>query len=195
MQWPPCFTLDLVAEGLLPADWEQSVEALGAGPKLPIITERDPDWQFSIIEGDGVRAGLGWLFDLYLGAIREFANRSFDRTLFPCRSTKATITLNLLEGAGAHNDWHRDSNPITAVFFARTMAADQGGVLEFRSDDGETFEIVPRAGTLVCMNGRVSHRVTPLAYGSRISFALLYFDDIASQTFPAETPDYIARFL
>jgi hypothetical protein len=195
MPWPPFFVLDLAEQGLLPPGWSEAAFSFEDRPAIPIMAgEGDAPWRFDIIEGDSIRAELGWLFDLYLGPLREFSSRSFGTPLFPCRHERATITLNILTGLGAGNDWHTDQNPVTALFYPQTLAPDQGGLLQFKRADGATAEIAPRAGSFVCFDGAVPHRVTPLTSGTRLAYAMLYFHSLTDQPFPPETPDYIARF-
>ena len=188
MHWPPYFTLDLVAQDLLPADWLEQVHAGAAAPeRVAVTTPGMPlpgDGQFSILAGTDVCARFGWLWDLYHRQIRDFVTQSFARPAFPANRVSSAITLNILEGAGAGQDWHTDANAVTGIFFATTLTEGEGGELEFRRPDGETAQLRPHAGVFACFPGHVSHRVAPLSLPTqRLSFPMIYYDSVEDQPF------------
>lgn len=187
MSRPPYFALDLAAQGMLPNGWAEKVlEATSAPERIVVQTgvELQPgDEQFSILEGAAVRARLPWLWDLYLGPLRSFASDRFSMPLFVSNRISSAITLNILDGAGAGQAWHVDSNTATGVFFA-TGHEGEAGALEFQQPDGDIIRIHPRAGMFVCMAKPILHRVVPLdAPGMRLSLAMLYYDSPTDQPF------------
>lgn len=187
MSRQPYFALDLAAQGLLPHGWAEQVSAATAAPERIVVQTgvelRPEDEQFSILEGAPVRARLPWLWDLYLGPLRSFASERFGSPLFVANRVSSAITLNILDGVGAGQEWHVDSNPVTGVFFATSHEGD-AGALEFQHPDGEIVRVHPRAGMFVCMAKPILHRVAPLdAPGQRLSLAMLYYDSPADQPF------------
>ncbi|WP_337847771.1 hypothetical protein [Sphingomonas sp.] len=170
--WPPFRTLDLAAAGRLPDDWAGQVSALADAPERIALIDT-PAWSFGIVEGDRLRARLPWLWRLYHGALRDFAGTSLGQPVFASNRLRAALTLNILRGGGATNDWHRDANCVTGVFYA---AVPQGaGGLSFRDSDGRTATLVPRAGLFACFPGAIEHRVDPLPEGcERLAIAMVY---------------------
>lgn len=188
MDWPPYFALDLTRTGLLPHDWMDQVHAATRAPERLIVqsgAEVMPgDERFSILPGPAVRARFGWLWDLYLSQLRDFVSTSFGQPAFAANRVSSAITLNILEGVGAENGWHTDSNQTTGVFYATTLDESEGGALEFRHPEHGTARLAPRAGTFVCFRSPVSHRVAPLTVaGPRLAFAMIYYDSVEDQPF------------
>jgi hypothetical protein len=188
MQWPPYFVLDLNERDVLPPDWAEQVRAATEAPERLVVQSgaeiAQGDEMFSILGGADVRARFGWLWDLYHREFREFVSQSFERPAFAANRISSSITLNILEGAGAGHDWHTDSNQVTGVFYANTLEQGDGGELEFRHPDHETASLRPRAGTFICFPGAISHRVLPLREsGLRLSFTTLYYDSAEDQPF------------
>lgn len=185
----PYFAMDLAAQGLLPADWEAQVRAAADAPERVIVPvsalgPSPEDGQFSILPGPDVRARLGWLWDLYLGPMRDFVTQSFGQDIFPANRVSSAITLNILAGEGATAEWHVDATAMTGIFFAATRAEGEGGELQFRDDSGETASLLPRVGTFVCFPGSISHRVAPLLSPTpRLAFALLFYASAEDQPF------------
>lgn len=195
MHCPPYFTLDALAQGLLPRDWEAQVRAATAAPeRVAIVTPGMPlpsDGQFSILDGTAVRARLGWLWDLYHRPLRAFVTQHFGDAIFPANRVSSSITLNILEGLGAEQDWHTDTTRVTGVFFATTLAEGDGGELEFRGGDGETARLRPRAGTFACFSGPISHRVAPLLRPmQRVAFPMLFYASAEDQPFASQHDRY-----
>lgn len=198
MHWPPYFALDLNPTGLLPSGWEAQVDALSRGPDTQILADlpspgsTDAErWSFSVVTGDRVRGRLDWLWRLYHGLFRQFASESFDAALYPANRLDATTTLNILEGRGAGNEWHRDANPVSGLFFATTLLPGEGGELQFRSSDGRFCEIRPGAGVFVCFDGSCEHQVAPLnAATRRLSFPMTYYASAEDQPFANENNRY-----
>ncbi len=183
----PWFALDVVAAGLLPEDWLAQVLAAARAPeRIAVQTGVAPkpeDDIFSILPGPAVRARLGWLWELYLGPLRAFASESFGRPLYVANRVSSAMTLNILDGIGAEQAWHADSNAVTGVFYATTHAGE-AGALELRDSDGSVAQFRPRAGMFVCLRGHLQHRVVPLdSRCQRLSFALLYYDSPTDQPF------------
>lgn len=176
--WPPFHSLDLAAAGLLPDGWLAAVEVFAdATERQTIIDQRttpdQPGWSFDVLTGDILRDRLGWLWLLYHGALREFASRSFVTPLVAHQRLRSAITLNILRGGGATNDWHRDANAVTGVFYAVTPAS--GGALLFRDDAGRTARLTPHPGLFVCFPGGIDHQVEPLPPGgTRLAIAMVY---------------------
>ena len=198
MNWPPFFALNVNPLGLLPLAWEIEVDALSSGPDVQILTAAASPgstvpgrWRFSVVTGDRIRESLGWLWQLYHGRFRNFASESFGTTLYPANRLDATTTLNILEGRGAGNDWHRDANPVSGLFFATSLEPDEGGELQFRSSDGRFCEIRPRAGVFVCFDGSCEHQVAPLQTPTRrLSFPMTYYASAQVQPFANENNRY-----
>ena len=195
MHWPPYFTLDLAALGLLPADWEAQVRAGATAPeRVTVATPGMPspdDGQFSILAGTDVRARFGWLWDLYHRPIRDFVAQSAGRPVFPANRVSSAMTLNILEGSGATQEWHSDATAMTGVFFATTLAEGEGGELEFRHPDGRIAQLRPRAGVFTCFSGPIQHRVAPLtASTQRLSFPLLFYASAEDQPFASVDDRY-----
>jgi hypothetical protein len=198
MNWPPFFTLDLDAMGLLPLGWDIEVDALSRGSDVQILTEavtlgstEAGRWSFSVVTGDRIRERLDWLWRLYHGHFRNFASESFGTALYPANRLDATTTLNILEGRGAGNEWHRDANPVSGLFFATSLEPGEGGELQFRSSDGRFCEIRPRAGLFVCFDGSCEHQVAPLQTATRrLSFPMTYYASAEDQPFANENNRY-----
>ena len=195
MHAPPYFTLDLAALGLLPGDWEEQVRAGAAAPERVTVanplTPSPEDGKFSILAGADVRARFGWLWDLYHGPIRAFVTQSAGRPVFPANRVSSAMTLNILTGSGADQDWHTDATAMTGVFFATSMAEGEGGELEFRHPDGEVTQLRPRAGVFTCFPGPIQHRVAPLtAPIQRLSFPLLFYASVEDQPFASADDRY-----
>ncbi|URW76051.1 2OG-Fe(II) oxygenase [Sphingomonas donggukensis] len=176
---PPCHLLDLVAEGLLPAGWEETVAALADAPECLTLSRTD-QWSFSVVQGDVVCDRLGWLWELYHGVLRDFATRACSRPVVAAARLRSTMTLNILSGPGASSDWHRDNNAVTGLFFA-TARTDGGGDLLFRDAAGRESAVTPRPGLFVCFPGAIEHRVAPIADGRRLSLPMVYHDSTADQ--------------
>lgn len=170
--WPPFRTFDLAGTGLLPDGWAAQIAALADAPERITVIDTAA-WTFGIVEGDVLRARLPWFWRLYHGALREFAGASLGQPIFASNRLRAAVTLNILRGGGATNDWHRDANRITGVFYA---AVPQGaGSLSFRDPDGRTATLAPRAGLFACFPGAIEHRVDPLPEaGERHAIAMVY---------------------
>jgi 2OG-Fe(II) oxygenase superfamily len=187
--WPPFQSIDLAAAGLLPDGWQAAIETLADAPERQTIIHEPasaphPGWSFDVLSGDIVRDRLGWLWTLYHGALREFASRSCATPLVASQRLRAAMTLNILRGGGATNDWHRDANAVSGVFYAVTSAS--GGALLFRDEAGRTARLAPRPGLFACFPGSVEHKVEPLpADGTRLAVAMVYHgrDDAQLQAF------------
>jgi 2OG-Fe(II) oxygenase superfamily len=197
MTWPPFFEMDLTERGLLPSGWAHDVESLAASTHRQIIAEALPDstdhenWTFSVVTGDHVRENLDWLWALYHGIFRDFASAKFGVPLYPANRLDATTTLNILAGPGARNEWHRDANPVSGLFYATSLAEGDGGELQFRSPDGQLCEVRPRAGHFVCFEGSCDHQVAPLRRKvRRLSFPMTYYSSIEDQPFANENNRY-----
>lgn len=187
MPWPPCFETDLAAEGVLPDGWRQQVLALADAPDLQrIIDSTDPEtgepWRFEVLQGDCVRERLPWMWDLYHGRMIEFASERFGRLLYPANRLKATLTLNVLTGRGANNNWHRDMNPVTGLLYATSFEEGEGGELWIYDEVDDLAVIRPRAGTFLCFEGGYEHSVTPLLRpGRRVTVAMNFYDSPIDQ--------------
>lgn len=198
MRWPPYFTLDLNPTGLLPPGWDTEVDALSRGSDKQILADLPSHgstnaerWSFSVVTGDRVRERLDWMWRLYHGRFRQFASDSFGTALYPSNRLDATTTLNILEGCGAGNEWHRDANPVSGLFFATSLQPSDGGELQLRASDGRFCEIRPRAGVFVCFNGTCDHQVAPLKTATRrLSFPMTYYASAQDQPFANENNRY-----
>ena len=199
MNWPPFFLLDLNPLDLLPANWIKNIDEVATGPyRQTLITDPSPaangggSWSFSVVTGDLIREQIKWLWQFYHGAFKQFAGDSFGFELYPSKRLDATITLNILDGCGAGNIWHNDANPVSGLFFASTLAEDEGGELQFRSSDGRFCEIRPRAGNFVCFDGSCEHQVAPLKTAvRRLSFPMTYYRSAEDQPFANENNRYV----
>ena len=176
--WPPFAVLNLAEAGLLPDGWQADVAALAEAPERQTIIDMAASgdalaWQFSVISGDVLRDRLGWLWALYHGALRDFASAATGQPLFASNRLSAAMTLNILHGGGATNDWHVDQNAVSGVFYADVP--DGGGALLFRDASGCTARFAPRPGGFACFPGNVEHRVEPLPAGAtRLAVAMVY---------------------
>lgn len=165
--WPPFAALDLAAQGLLPSGWQADIERLADSDARHLIIAEE-GWTFAVVQGAAVRPALPWLWALYHGTLRRFASDWFGSALVAAERLSATLTLNILAGRGARNDWHCDGNPVTGLLFATSLEVPgDGGTLEFRAVDGRHCMVAPRAGMFVCFLGAVEHRVAPLAVAPR----------------------------
>ena len=183
-----CHSLD--ANPLLPPDWKQEVAELADGPDLISLIAED-DWHFSVVTGNVVTRRLDWLWRLYHGAFREFANIALAMNLVPSNRRDATVTLNLLAGTGATNEWHSDACAVTGVLFATKHGEGHGGMLQFRDEAGTVSEVRPIAGHFVCFPGSIEHRVAPLQIGDkRISFPMTFYERAESQAFASPGERY-----
>lgn len=197
MEWRPYFTFDLATHGLMPADWKAQLRAAAlAEERIVVATPTEPspyDGQFSILEGGPVRARMPWLARLYRGELRNFVTRSLGCTAYPANRVSSSITLNILRGEGAGQDWHTDQTLATGVLFATTLAEGEGGELEFRNDAGDTARLSSRAGLFVCFPGPIQHRVAPLlSAGERLSFPMVYYASAEDQPFASAGDRYEA---
>ncbi len=191
-------TYDAVAAGLLPPGWQEEVEQLAHSGELLVLEEHPHDpvaglgpWTFSVLPAEQTSLRLDWLWRLYHGVFRDFASQAFNQPLFPANRRSATITLNRLAGSGATNGWHRDANPVTGVFYASTLSAEEGGQLELRGDDGAMTSQEVRAGSFVCFAGPCEHRTVPLLTADvRLAVAMTYYTSIADQPFASEGDRY-----
>lgn len=183
--WQPFHTLDLATAGLLPAGWDEQVAALADAPERIAVIDA-PDWRFDIVEGNVIRAHLPWLWQLYHGPLRAFASARMGQPLFASNRLSATLTLNILRGTGATNDWHCDANAVSGVFYAAIPAG--AGTLSFRDGDQRTATLAPHPGLFACFPGAVEHRVDPLPpEGERLAIAMVY------HTSPTDQPPAYGR--
>jgi hypothetical protein len=187
--WTPFFTLDLVERGLLPNGWDLATRALVDAPERHMIIAGEPSpphdtpWFFENVEGDVLHDRLPWLSDLYHGALRAFAAGAVGYPLFSGNRLRASMTLNILRGAGGWNDWHTDMTAVTGLLFATGAGPDGGGDLVFRDGTGHEARLAPRPGLFVCFEGPIEHQVAPLTIaGPRLSLALLYYRSATDQT-------------
>jgi hypothetical protein len=169
------YSLDLDQAGLLPPDWQEQVAALAAGPYRQRLIEEPGEtgsWIFDVVSPEIVTTQLPWLSALYAGPLCQFAGSAFGQELIPARRRSSTVTLNILSGIGATNDWHCDQNRVTGVLYASTHAAEGGGQLEFR--DGSAH--CAQAGVFVCFTGAAEHRVGPLrSTQPRLALAMTFY--------------------
>jgi len=136
---------------------------------------------------------MPWLADLYRGELRNFVTRSLGCTAYPANRVSSSITLNILRGEGAGQDWHTDQTLATGVLFATTLAEGEGGELEFRNDASDTARLSSRAGLFVCFPGPIQHRVAPLlSAGERLSFPMVYYASAEDQPFASAGDRYEA---
>lgn len=167
--------LDLSEAGLLPPDWQAQVAALAAGPgrqRLIEMAGAAGHWSFDVVPPEIVTAQLGWLSALYAGPLCQFASAAFGEQLVPARRRSSTVTLNILSGIGATNDWHSDQNRVTGVLYASTHTAADGGQLEFRDGTAQ----YPQAGVFVCFAGAAEHQVAPLRSAQpRLALAMTFY--------------------
>lgn len=170
--WQPFHTLDLATAGLLPAGWTEQVAALADAPERIAVIDA-PGWNFAIVEGDVLRARLPWFWKLYHGVLRDFASTRTGQPVFASNRLSSATTLNILRGGGATNDWHRDANIVTGVFYA--AIPEGAGTLTFRDGEQRTAHLAPRPGLFACFPGAVEHRVDPLPDGAtRLAIAMVY---------------------
>ena len=187
--WTPFFTLDLVEQGWLPNGWDLATRVLADAPERHRIIAGEPSppydapWVFENVEGDILQDRLAWLQPLYHGALRAFAAGAVGYPLFAGNRLRASMTLNILRGAGGWNDWHTDMTAVTGLMFATGAGPDGGGDLVFRDGAGREARVVPRPGLFVCFEGPIEHQVAPLTMaGPRLSLALLYYRSATDQT-------------
>lgn len=196
---PLVHVFDAAAAGMLPAGWEDELAVQARSEAIQVLEDHPHDpvsglgpWRFAVLTADLVSQRIDWLWRLYHGAFRQFASERFGRPLYPSNRRSATTTLNLLAGQGANNDWHRDANPVTGVFYGSTLSPDQGGQLQVRGGDGAIEEIEVRAGVFVCFAGPLEHRVAPLlAPVARLAVPMTYYDSVEDQPFANESDRYV----
>ena len=184
----PFFTLDLLEQGLLPNGWELATRALVDAPERHMVIAGEPPppydtpWSFEIVEGDILRDRLPWLWTVYHSRLRAFAASALGYPLFASNRLRASMTLNILGGAGGWTDWHTDMNAVTGVLFATDAGPDGGGDLVFRDGAGHETRLVPRPGLFVCFEGAIEHQVAPLTMaGPRLSVPLVYYRSATDQ--------------
>lgn len=185
------YVLHAEAAGLLPPGWQAEIAAAVRTDEMLVLEDHPHDppsgvgpWHFAVLPADLASLRFDWLWRLYHGAFRHFASTSFGQPLFPANRRSATTTLNRLSGLGAGNDWHRDANPVTGVFYASSLSAAEGGQLEVRGEDGAVEALAVRAGTFVCFAGPLEHRVAPLLVpGERLAVAMTYYTSAEDQPF------------
>jgi 2OG-Fe(II) oxygenase superfamily len=181
----------LDARELLPPGWQEQIATVAQSDEMLVLEDHPHEpasgigpWSFAVLTADLASLRFDWLWQLYHGAFRHFASESFGQPLFPSNRRSATITLNRLTGLGAGNDWHRDANPVTGVFYATSLGASEGGQLEVRGEDGAVHAMPVSAGTFVCFAGPHEHRVAPLLIpGERLAVAMTYYTSAEDQPF------------
>jgi len=196
---PLVHVFDAAAAGLLPSGWQDELAVLAHSDEVQVLEVRPFDadsgqdpWRFSVLTADRTSLQLDWLWHLYHGEFRGFASECFGRPLYPSNRCSATTTLNLLEGLGAGNEWHRDAIPVTGGCFGSTLMPDQGGQLQVRGADGAMEELAVRAGVFVCFAGPLEHRVAPLlAPLVRLAVPMTYYDSVEDQPFANESDRYV----
>lgn len=189
MRRPPFFTLDLLASGLLPENWNRAIAALAGDDARNVIlpSEFSPQpagetWSFATVAGDVLRDRCPWLPALYLGPLRAFAERSFGGPVFVEQRLRSAMSLHILTGAGAGIEWHAHAGMVNGLLFVTSADGTGAGDLVFRDGDGREQRVAGKAGTFVCFDGATEHCVTPLqSAGPRLTIPLIYFASAAEQ--------------
>lgn len=198
MSWKPYHSLDLLALDVLPVNWQDQIrDVVGKHSVKTVLTgdgstsrERKPGLRLTVdvVGGSTIRQELPWLWNLYVGHLRDFASKAFGRPLFPANLEHTAVNINRLSGRGARYEWHVDSNPVTGLLFSTTSAKGDGGSLVFKGSDRRFSLVRPKAGTFICFDARdIPHRVAPLRGDSeRLSLPMNYYESPVDQPRPED---------
>ncbi len=165
------YEFDLLREGLLPVDWQQSIVDVAQkhGRRTTLDSRsstsrdsRESPVVMTVATGDIVAAEIPWLRDLYEKPIKAAVTMAFGVEVLVAGGALSAINVNVHEGIGSHYEWHVDSNPITGVFYVVVPPPGCGGELEFRI--GDCIDVIrPREGTVLLFDARHRpHAVRPL---------------------------------
>lgn len=131
---------------------------------------------YSLLDGDAVRRVLPELFGWYHG-IRWWAEDVTERSVIVSPYSRSSVNVKLYSGGDAQ-DWHYDSNALTALLYL--TATDPDTATQFRPFPDVIRHMEAAPGDLLLMKGReVLHRVPSLPDGTfRITCPLnLYYSD------------------
>jgi hypothetical protein len=183
--------IDVVAEGLVPSDWLEQIDAQVSAHATSAVlvggtsTSLEPvgsNIQYRLLDGLAIHRCLPWLDEIYRGPLLTVASAAAGRRLVPSASVRSGVNLNILDGPGGRYELHLDSNPLTGLLFVTPHDERSGGQLLFRIDDSE-LRIDPVPGLFITFDARkLPHAVTPLTDPViRISAPMNYYtaDDAA----------------
>jgi hypothetical protein len=161
----------------------------------PESTMESPDvpLTYRVVDGEVIAELLPQVVELYERTIPELALSMSGIGLVPSRFPRSSVTLNLLEGLGARYELHVDSNSITGLLFASTLADLDGGALRLHYPGSDPIDVVPREGMLLLYDARwVPHEVLPLQRDvQRLSLPMNYFLPTDIEQRPAHLDSYI----
>jgi hypothetical protein len=132
--------------------------------------------RYQVVTGEVLREHWQELFDFYHAPETHDWVRLVTGAdaIFASPNLRSAININIMREPGEVYRWHFDAVPYTALLYLTTSAREDGGALEFYPNvgssagqadlrDGEKISLLPRAGTVVMMDGtRCYHRVAPL---------------------------------
>lgn len=194
--------------GLLPEGWQDDIARVSETSSVwqvlegGSITSREAsfdstaDPHVGVVTGDVVAREIPWLDALYrtqfLALINSLGVGEYEVSV----DLRSGINLNTTL-RGARYEWHVDSNPMTALLFATTHDASEGGQLVFRPDpetrpdENWELQVSPRAGTLLLFDAReAAHVVTEVLTGKRISVPMNYYE-AGKQERPSDLDGYL----
>lgn len=197
--------LNISSLGWLPFDWAEQVACVvdhctnqtfldGTGstsrqkPGSPII-------QVGVVTGTDIARELPWLFALYNSEIKCFAESLMPTELATSPDIDSAININVVKGIGRSYERHVDSNPVTGLLYATTVAPEDGGALVFEHDDGTHDKIQPRKGLLIVFDAtKTTHYVEPLRRNvERLSIPMNFYFPGEQFARPADLDDYLYR--
>jgi hypothetical protein len=189
---------------LMPYGWKEQIKNFALSNYssrilIPTsITSREASVDLRIyvetVGGRKIRAGLPWLFDLYLGHFLDFAQRTTSERVITAIDDRYAVNLNIQRGTNWRYECHVDSNPIEGLLYVTTHRPGTGGelVVSNRIDalgtkeiEEDSIRIYAEAGKLIFFDARRHpHFVTPLKSPDdvRIVIAMNYYTPSCSES-------------
>lgn len=181
----------------LPVGWQQliidiaSTEAKRKTLVASSVTSREltPEVEVEVLTVGGrtVRRMLPWLFDLYAGPFRDFAQKLTTEPVLIAADDRYAVNLNVQRGNQMRYEYHVDSNPIEGLLYVTNQPPGAGGDLVVASNaraigvediEMSCTRVYPEAGKLVFFDARIHpHFVAPLVApdGLRVVVAMNYY--------------------
>lgn len=139
--------------------------------------------KYWVLDGGTVLSLFPGVFDWYSDQL-PLLSRIVEREVICSPYLRSAINVKIYQDEGNGQGWHYDTNPLSAVLFL----TDSGGALVIRDLKGDAYEIEPRRGLLLLMQGReILHSVLESSQ-PRVSCILNYYypDD-------CDRPEWIDR--
>jgi hypothetical protein len=161
--------------------------------------------RYQVVTGEVLRGHWQELFDFYNAAeTRAWVQLVTGADeVFASLHLRSAININVMSDPGEVYRWHFDAVPYTALLYLTTSAPEDGGALEFYPDvgsssgqpdlrDREKISLLPRAGTMVLMDGtRCYHHVAPILRSHTRLCIPMVFPAIAAHERPSDLDSYL----